>query len=273
LSVREISVHTVYNIPVRNQFDLTGRTALVTGSTRGIGATLAAAYLDAGARVIVHGRDTERVAVAVDHLRGRSAGGYLAVEGLVFDVTDYDGLRAAVGDFEARSGAIDILVNNAGINRPFDLIELPLEAWELIVSTNLTSCFVLAQQVAAGMIARGRGKIINICSVHNRLVRARVAAYAAAKSGLEGLTQVMCASWAAHGIQANGLAPGFIQTEMTTRLAGDPKFNEWLLSRTPAGRWGTPADLEGTAVWLASSGSDFVNGQVIYVDGGVTAVL
>jgi gluconate 5-dehydrogenase len=170
-------------------------------------------------------------------------------------------------------GSIDILVNNAGINYPADLLDLAVANWDTILSTNLTSCFLLAQQVAPGMIERGHGKIINICSAHNRLVRGRVGAYVAAKSGLGGLTQVMCASWAAHGIQANGLAPGFIDTDMTAKLRRNPEFDHWIGTRTPAGRWGTPADLGGTAVWLASSASDFVNGQVIFVDGGLTAVM
>jgi gluconate 5-dehydrogenase len=258
-------------------FDLSDRVALVTGSTRGIGAALAAALADAGATVVVHGRDPERVAAAAAGLRQLPAragrGRRPPVAEIAFDVTDADGLRASIAALEDRLGGVDILVNNAGINHTVDIGEFSLEAWNAVVATNLTSCFLLAQQLAPGMIKRGRGKIINICSVHNRLVRPRVAAYAAAKSGLAGLTQVMCASWAAHGVQANGLAPGFIATEMTTRIRDNPEFSHWLEARTPAGRWGTPADLGGTAVWLASSASDFVNGQVIFVDGGMTAVL
>jgi gluconate 5-dehydrogenase len=259
---------------VVSPFDLSGRLALVTGSTRGIGAGIASALAAAGAAVVVHGRHAERVAAAADRLRQiPSRAGPSRIESVAFDVTDYDGMRTCIQALEDRVGGIDILVNNAGISSPGNLVGLPLEAWDAVISTNLTSCFLLAQQVAPGMIKRGRGKIINICSVHNRLVRGRVAAYAAAKSGLGNLTQVMCASWAAHGVQANGLAPGFIETEMTARLRQDPDFNQWVRARTPAGRWGTPADLGGTAVWLASSASDFVNGQVIFVDGGVTAVV
>jgi gluconate 5-dehydrogenase len=257
--------------PAVNPFDLTGRVALVTGSTRGIGASLAQALLAAGATVVVHGRDVGRVTAAADQLR-QSSGPDSRIDGVAFDVTDYDAIRTSMRTIEQRVGGIDILVNNAGISYPADLIDLSLQAWETVLSTNLTSCFVLAQQVAPGMLRRGHGKIINICSVHNRLVRGRVAAYAAAKSGLGSLTQVMCASWAGSGIQANGLAPGFIETEMTARLRSDPDLNTWIQDRTPAGRWGTPADLGGTAVWLASSASDFVNGQVIFVDGGLTAV-
>jgi gluconate 5-dehydrogenase len=250
-------------------FDLTGRLALVTGSTRGIGAGIARALASAGATVVVHGRDADKVAATVEDLRRLPA----RAEGIAFDVTDRDAVRDSVRALEDRVGGVDILVNNAGVNSPADLLDLSLDAWDSVVSTNLTSCFLLAQQVAPGMIERGRGKIINICSAHNRLVRGRVGAYAAAKSGLGGLTQVMCANWARHGIQANGLAPGFIATDMTARLRGDPEFDDWMRTRTPAGRWGTPADIGGTAVWLASSASDFVNGQVIFVDGGLTAVM
>jgi gluconate 5-dehydrogenase len=268
------ATHQPAGHPAVNPFDLTGRTALVTGSTRGIGAGIAHALAAAGATVVVHGRDADQVAAAADHLRQSLSRECLSpITGVAFDVTDYDAARTSIRTVEAQVGGIDILVNNAGVSHPADLAELSLHAWETVLSTNLTSCFVLAQQVAPGMITRGRGKIINICSVHNRLVRGRVAPYAAAKSGLASLTQVMCASWAAYGVQANGLAPGFIETEMTGRLTKDPDFSQWLRNRTPAGRWGTPADLGGTAVWLASSASDFVNGQVIFVDGGMTAVL
>jgi gluconate 5-dehydrogenase len=255
-------------------FDLSGRLALVTGSTRGIGAAIAKALAAAGATVVLHGRHAERVAAAADDLRRiPTRTGPPRVEGVDFDVTDHEAMGASIRALEDQLGGIDILVNNAGINHPADLVDLPLQAWDAVMSTNLTSCFLLAQSIAPGMIERGRGKIINICSAHNRLVRSRVAAYAAAKSGLGGLTQVMCASWAAHGVQANGLAPGFIGTEMTARLRNNSEFDQWIRTRTPAGRWGTPADLAGTAVWLASSASDFVNGQVIFVDGGLTAVL
>ena len=268
------TVHAQAGPQASDPFDLSGRIALVTGSTRGIGAGIAQALSSAGATVIVHGRDHARVAAAVDDLRRLpTRTGRALVEGAAFDVTDHDAMRTSIRDLEAQTGGIDILVNNAGTNSPADLVDLPPTTWNTIVSTNLTACFLLAQQLAPGMINRRRGKIINICSVHNRLVRGRVGAYAAAKAGLAALTQVMCASWAASGVQANGLAPGFIETEMTAKLRDDPEFDRWMRTRTPAGRWGTPADLGGTAVWLASSASDFVNGQIIFVDGGITAVL
>jgi gluconate 5-dehydrogenase len=255
-------------------FDLTGRRALVTGSTRGIGASIATAFARAGAGVIIHGRDAGQAAVAAARLRDTLPGaGSRAPHSIGFDVTDHAAMVAAVSDLEDRLGGIDILVNNAGIQHRADVLDFPLDAWQAVLSANLTSCFVLAQHVARGMVARGHGKIINICSVQNKLVRASTAAYAAAKSGLGTLGQVMCADWAAHGIQVNGLAPGYISTDLNAALSEDPEFSAWVVDRTPAGRWGTPADLAGPAVWLASSASDFVNGQVIFVDGGITAVL
>lgn len=252
-------------------FDLTGLRALVTGSTRGIGAAVAAGLARAGAEVVIHGRHPD----LVEATRARLAAEGVAAlpHGLSFDVTDHDAMLAAVGEFTDRVGGVDVLVNNAGMQYRSPLVDFPVQAWESVVATNLTSCFVLAKHLAAGMIARGRGKIINVCSVQNKLVRGTTAPYAAAKAGLGALTQVMCAEWAAHGIQANGLAPGYIDTELNTALTEDAEMSSWVVGRTPARRWGTPADLVGPAVWLASGASDFVNGQVIYVDGGMTAVI
>lgn len=258
----------------RSPFDLAGRRALVTGSTRGIGAGIAAALVSAGASVVIHGRDPGRAAAAAAQLRDTlPAAGLRPPHAVGFDVTDHAAMLTAVRDLEDRLGGIDILVNNAGIQHRADVLEFPLDAWQAVLSANLTSCFVLAQHVARGMVARGHGKIINICSVQNRLVRGSTAAYAAAKAGLGALGQAMCADWAARGIQVNGLAPGYIGTDLNTALREDPEFRAWVVGRTPAGRWGTPADLGGPAVWLASSASDFVNGQVIFVDGGLTAVM
>jgi gluconate 5-dehydrogenase len=182
-------------------------------------------------------------------------------------------MLSAVAGLEQDLGGIDILVNNAGIQHRSALVDFPLHAWQEVLSANLTSCFLLARQLAPGMIIRGRGKIINICSVQNRLVRGSTSAYAAAKAGLGALGQVMCAEWAAAGIQVNGLAPGYIDTDLNTALQQNPEMVDWIRSRTPAGRWGTPQDLAGPAVWLASAASDFVNGQVVFVDGGMTAVI
>jgi gluconate 5-dehydrogenase len=256
-------------------FDLTGRGALVTGSTRGIGAAIAAGLARAGATVVLHGRDLAQVDAARDRLRAdlRAERPDADVRGCAFDVTDHqavaEGARRIAGDL----GGVDVVVNNAGMQFRSPLAEFPLSRWNEVLSCNLTSCFVLAQELAPGMLARGHGKIINVCSLQNQLVRPTTSAYAVAKSGLGALTRSMCAEWAAGGIQANGLAPGYIDTDLNASLRDDEQFDSWVRGRTPARRWGTPADLAGPAVWLASSASDFVNGQIIYVDGGITAVL
>lgn len=252
-------------------FDLTGRRALVTGSTRGIGAAIAAGLARAGAAVVLHGRDAARVDKARDELRAELPGS--DVRGCAFDVADHGAVAAQAQRIDAELGGIDVLVNNAGMQFRSPLTDFPLEAWDQVLSVNLTSCFVLAQELARGMLARGHGKIINVCSLQNHQVRPTTSAYAVAKSGLGALTRSMCAEWAAGGIQANGLAPGYIGTDLNASLVGDEQFSAWVRTRTPAGRWGRPADLAGPAVWLASSASDFVNGQIIYVDGGITAVL
>ncbi len=252
-------------------FDLTGRRALVTGSTRGIGAAIAAGLANAGATVVLHGRDPARADQARKQLAAEVPGA--DVRSCAFDVADHAAVAEQGRRLEGELGGIDVLVNNAGIQFRSPLTEFPLDAWNQVLSVNLTSCFVLAQQLARGMLDRGHGKIINVCSLQTQLVRASTSAYAAAKSGLGSLTRTMCAEWAAGGIQANGLAPGYIGTDLNATLVADEEFSAWVLGRTPARRWGTPADLAGPAVWLASSASDFVNGQVIYVDGGITAVL
>jgi gluconate 5-dehydrogenase len=247
-------------------FDLSGRLALVTGSRRGIGRAIAEAYLAAGARVVINSPDAEQLEVAAAELGGD-------VLTCAFDVSDSDEVETALTRFTDEHGYPDVLVNNAGIQVRGPLTELPVAEWRRVVDVDLTSAFVVGRTLARGMIARGSGKIINICSVQNHLVRPTTAPYAAAKSGLGSLTRSMCAEWAPHGLQANGLAPGYLDTELNASLVADPEFTTWITRRTPAGRWGTPADITGPAVWLASSASDFVNGQVIYVDGGLTAVI
>jgi gluconate 5-dehydrogenase len=261
-------------------FDLHGRRALVTGSTRGIGAEIAAGLARAGASVVLHGRDPENVESARRGLLAALAGGGQEAEGpradvrgAAFDITDHTAMLAEVRRVEEELGGIDVLVNNAGMQWRGPLLDFPLAGWDQVIATNLTSCFVLAQEVARGMVQRGAGKVINVCSVQNKLVRATTAPYAVAKGGLGSLTQAMCAEWASLGIQANGLAPGYIATELNAPLLADAEFSAWVVGRTPARRWGTPSDLVGPAVWLASAASDFVNGQIIYVDGGLTAVL
>jgi gluconate 5-dehydrogenase len=252
-------------------FDLTGRRALVTGSTRGIGTAIAAGLARAGATVVLHGRDPDRADQARAQLAAEVPGA--DVRSCAFDVADHAAIVEQGRRIEGELGGIDVLVNNAGIQFRSPLTEFPLDAWNQVLSVNLTSCFVLAQQLAHGMLDRGHGKIINVCSLQTQLVRASTSAYAAAKSGLGSLTRTMCAEWAAGGIQANGLAPGYIGTDLNATLVADEEFSAWVRGRTPARRWGNPEDLAGPAVWLASSASDFVNGQVIYVDGGITAVL
>lgn len=247
-------------------FSLTGRRALVTGSSQGIGFALAGALAGAGASVILNGRDPAKLAAAAARLR---AAGQDLIDTAAFDVTD----EAAVATAAASLGAIDILVNNTGINIRGPLEKTSLADWDTVIRTNLTSAFLVARAVAPGMIARGSGKIINICSLMSELARPTIAPYAAAKGGLKMLTRSMCADWARHNLQINGIAPGYILTELTAPLAADPKFDSWIKGRTPAGRWGSVADLAGACVFLASPAADFVNGQIITVDGGITAVI
>jgi gluconate 5-dehydrogenase len=244
-----------------NLFDLTGKTALVTGSTRGLGLVFAQALADAGARVAVNGRTPETVAsVAATIPRGIAA---------PFDVTDEDAVAAAV----ARLGPVDVLVNNAGMARRKSLEEWTLEEWRHILDINLTSAFLVARAVVPGMIERGGGKIVNVCSLMSQAAREMIAAYGATKGGLKMLTQGMCADWARHNIQANAIGPGYFTTDLTRVLQEDPVFDEWLRQRVPAGRWGRPEELAGAVVFFASAASDFVNGQILYVDGGLLAVV
>ena len=250
-------------------FDLTGRRALVTGSGQGIGFALARGLGDAGATVVLNGRDAGKLARAAEALR--AAG--IAVELAAFDVTDQAAVLAGVARIEAEHGPIDVLVNNAGIQRRAPLEEFPADTWRELMRTNLDSVFFVGQAVARGMIARRRGKIINVCSVQSELGRPSIAPYAASKGAVKMLTKGMCADWARHGLQVNGLGPGYFATELTQALVDNAEFSDWLCKRTPAGRWGQVEELAGAAVFLASAASDFVNGQVIYVDGGMTSVV
>lgn len=248
-------------------FDLSGRRALVTGSARGIGLSLARGLAAAGAAVVVNGRDPGRLEAVAAELRRDGH----TVATAAFDVTDPGAVAAGIETIERDGGAIDILVNNAGIQRRAPLENFPIETWREIVRSNLDSVFFVAQAVARGMIARGRGKIINLCSVQSELARPGIAPYAATKGAVKMLTKGMCADWAKHNIQVNGLGPGYFATELNRALVEDAKFSAWLIERTPARRWGKVEDLVGAAVFLASSAADFVNGQVIYVDGGLTS--
>jgi gluconate 5-dehydrogenase len=252
-------------------FDLTGRVALITGSSRGIGNVIATGLAEAGATVVLNGLDRERLEKAHAELAGRFGDDRVAA--VAFDVTEPAAVAAGVDEVERRIGPVRVLVNNAGVQHRVPLLDLAAEDWDRVVRTDLTSAFLVGREVARHMVARGTGKIVNICSVQSELARPTIAAYTAAKGGLRNLTRAMTAEWARHGIQINALAPGYIHTEMTQNLVDDAEFNSWILGRTPAARWGSPADLVGPAVWLASDGSDYVNGQVIYVDGGMTVVV
>ena len=252
-------------------FDLTDRVALITGSSRGIGRTLAAGLADAGATVVLNGM--HQIALQDAQASFREQYGPDRVFARAFDVTDELQVAAAVTWIEDEVGPIRIVINNAGIQHRVLLLELDHADWEQVLRVNLTGAFLVGREVARRMINRGRGKIINIASVQSELARPTIAAYTTAKGGLRNLTRAMAAEWAGAGLQVNALAPGYIHTEMTQNLVDDEAFNAWVLARTPARRWGSSADLVGPVVWLASDGSDYVNGQVIYVDGGMTVVL
>lgn len=250
-------------------FDLGGRTALVTGASQGLGFVLARGLGRAGARVVLNGRDTARLEVAVARLRGDG----IDVVPAAFDVTSPDQVNAAIARISSQGIAIDILLNNAGIQRRALLAEMDVETFRQVIDGNLTSAFIVARAVVPEMIARGQGKIINICSLMSDLGRATTGNYAAAKGGLRMLTRAMATEWARHGIQANGIGPGYFITDMTKALADDAKFDAWIKQRTPAGRWGDPEELVGAAIFLASPASSFVNGQLLYVDGGLSAAV
>jgi len=250
-------------------FSLAGRRALVTGSTQGIGFGLARGLAGAGATVVLNGRGTVKVAAAAEKLRAEG----FQVEEAAFDVTDGAAATAAVDRIEAESGPIDILLNNAGINRRAALHEMDEADWRAVIDTNLNSVFLVSKAVARHMIPRRRGKIVNTCSVMSELGRPTVGAYAAAKGALRMLTRSMCADWGPHGIRVNGIGPGYFKTELTSTLASDKAFTDWLVKRTPAGRWGEIDDLVGAAIYLSSPASDFVNGHLLAVDGGLTVVV
>ena len=250
-------------------FDLTGRRALVTGASRGIGFARAGALGRAGAELIVNARDAAALDEAATQLRATG----IAVSATAFDVTDPAAVTAAVDAIEAEGKAIDILVNNAGIQRRAPLDTFDDADWRALMATNLDSVYYVGKAVARHMIARGRGKIINIGSVQCELARPGIAPYTASKGAVKNLTKGMCADWARHGLQINAIGPGYFDTPLNKALVEDPAFDAWLRGRTPAGRWGRLEDLHGAIVFLASAASDFVNGQTLYVDGGITSVI
>lgn len=251
-------------------FDLTGRVALVTGSSQGIGLALAHGLAAAGATVVVHGRDAEK---AERSAAGIAAASGAAVRSTVFDVADSAAVDSGIGWIEQELGTPDIVVNNAGIQRRAPIAEFSDADWDDLLRINLSSVFHVARRVAPGMIARGSGKLIQIGSVQSHLARPSIAPYTATKGAVALFTKGLCADLAPHGIQANAIAPGYFATELTRALVEDEQFSAWVRGRTPAGRWGAVEDLVGTLVYLARGASDFVNGQTIYVDGGMTAVV
>ena len=251
-------------------FDLSGKTALVTGSSDGLGLAIARGLAEAGAGIVLNGRDGSKLAAAA---KSFEAAGHRA-SAQAFDVADEAAVLAAFAQFDAAGVAIDILVNNAGFQLRKPMLELTTDEWRRVVDTHLTGAFQVGREAARRMIARGRGgKIVNVASLASEIARATIAPYTAAKGGVRMLTRAMAAEWAAHDIQANAIGPGYIETEMNKPLMADPRFDAWVKGRTPSGRWGKPDDLIGVAVFLASPASAYVNGQIIYVDGGLLAVI
>ncbi len=250
-------------------FDLTGKTALVTGSSRGLGRAMAEGLAEAGAAIVLNGVDPARLAEAAAQMRAQG----FTVHEACFDVTDEAAIVAAFARFDAEGLAIDILVNNAGIQFRKPMLELATEDWRRVIETNLTSAFVIGREAARRMVARKAGKIVNIGSLMSGLGRATVAPYTAAKGGIKLLTQAMTAEWAEHGVQANAIGPGYMLTDMNQPLIDNQAFNAWVVGRTPSRRWGRPEELVGACVFLSSAASDYVSGQIIYVDGGMTAII
>lgn len=250
-------------------FDLTGRTALITGSSRGLGRAFAEGLGAAGARVVLNGVNAERLEQAAAEMRAEGH----EVLAAAFDVTDEAAIKAAFERLDAEGVAIDILVNNAGIQFRKPMLELDTADWQRVIDANLTSAFVVGREAARRMAARGRGKIINIGSLTSELARATVAPYTVAKGGIKMLTKAMAAEWSEKGIQANGIGPGYMVTDMNQALLVNPDFDAWVKARTPMRRWGLPEELQGTAIYLASDASNYVSGQIIYADGGMISVL
>jgi gluconate 5-dehydrogenase len=253
-----------------NLFDLTGKVALVTGGVHGLGMAMAKGLGNAGATLVINNNVQEPLDAAIEEYKADG----LNAHGYVFDVTNDEDVEKSIAKIEAEIGPIDILVNNAGIIKRTPIVEMETKDFELVVKVDLVGPFIVSKYVAKGMRERGGGKIINICSMMSELGRTSVSAYAAAKGGLKMLTRSMATEWARFNIQTNGIGPGYFATSQTApiRVDGHP-FNEFIINRTPAARWGTPEDLQGAAIFLSSKASDFVNGHVVYVDGGILATI
>ncbi|MDX6191922.1 gluconate 5-dehydrogenase [Flavobacterium sp. Fl-318] len=254
-----------------NLFDLTGKTALITGGVHGLGMAMAKGLGQAGAKIVVNNHSSQ---VAVDHAIAEYKAEGIEAYGYLFDVTDEKAVIDAINKIETEVGPIDILINNAGIIKRTPIIDMEVSDFEAVIKVDLTGPFIVSKNIAKGMITRGGGKIINMCSMMSELGRDSVSAYAAAKGGLKMLTKNMATEWAKHNIQINGIGPGYFATSQTApiRVNGHP-FNEFIMQRTPAGRWGNPDDLQGAAIFLSSKASDFVNGHIVYVDGGILATI
>lgn len=250
-------------------FDLTGRTALITGSSRGLGRAFAKGLAGAGARVILNGVNTARLEEAAAEMRAEG----FDVLTAAFDVADEAAIKAAFETLDAEGIEVDILMNNAGIQFRKPMLELDTADWQRVIDINLTASFVIGREAARRMAARGRGKIINIGSLTSELARATVAPYTVAKGGIKMLTKAMAAEWGEKGIQSNAIGPGYMVTDMNEALLSNPEFDGWVKARTPMRRWGLPEELAGTAIYLASDASNYVSGQIIYADGGMISVL
>ena len=250
-------------------FDLTDRIALVTGAYRGLGFSIAQGLARAGATVVLNGRKGDAVEAAAQKLRVQG----LRCSTAVFDVTNRDAVRRGVAGIETELGGVDILFNNAGIQRRGALADFPREQWDEIIATNLTAPFIVSQAVLPRMMASKRGKIVHVASLLSELARPTVVPYTAAKGGVRQLTRGMAVELAPHNIQINAIAPGYFATEMNRALIDNPEFNAWVCKRTPAGRWGDPDEIAGLAVFLASSASDYITGQLLVIDGGMSVAL
>ena len=250
-------------------FDLTGKVALITGSSQGIGFALAEGLAEAGAKIILNGRDEKKLIEAKEKLQNK----YEFISYLSFDVTDYSSVERQIKSYYDQNSEIDILVNNAGMQHRAPLEDFPADKFELLMKTNVSSVFNVGQAVAKRMIKKGQGKIINIASVQTALARPGIAPYTATKGAVANLTKGMATDWAPKGLQVNAIAPGYFNTPLNAALVADPDFSAWLEKRTPAGRWGEVKELVGACIFLAAPSSSFINGQTIFVDGGITASL